>query len=307
MKLGTDILWLSEAIGRRVGRVFRVFNGYFGGCWGRERELSTEENLLVGSEYERMARGCSDAVLRRLLRGNVYRRVGKTPFEAFRASFEKAKGDCPMERALWVEQYQRDRQRISMQLRELETIGMVQTPFTDTDIVDFLLRVPVELRLKNRLYKSLIIRDYPSLARIPHSGKGLALTATAQQQRLQWRLEQLRCYVLPELSGGLYHPHSYSLTMHFSEWFQKSNRQAIENVLLDNEDLSAFMDPKRVNGLVREFMERWPLGRRDYESIAVLLTVATFIRLFCREHQKVSDDTPVQVSHTHESLNAATH
>jgi asparagine synthase (glutamine-hydrolysing) len=54
-----------------------------------------------------------------------------------------------------------------------------RTPFLDTDLVDFMLTIPPDLRYKQKLYRSMLIKRYPHLFTLPTKNNlGLGLNAS---------------------------------------------------------------------------------------------------------------------------------
>ncbi|MFV8835533.1 hypothetical protein ACNSTU_11255 [Aquisalimonas sp. APHAB1-3] len=71
----------------------------------------------------------------------------------------------------------------------------VRTPGLDTELLDFVIRVPWELRKHARLYRKIINRVDPRLASIVHDKTGLPVNAEKPLSRRKFLVKRLRYYV----------------------------------------------------------------------------------------------------------------
>jgi asparagine synthetase B (glutamine-hydrolysing) len=264
-------------------RVVRVFNGYLGGCWGRERVLPSSLDALTGIEYERAVRGCTLDQLRLVLPPAAFRRNAHLPREVIRRTLSEAAAEDPISRALWAEHVQRQRRLIAHHLRLLELAGRVATPFADADVVDVRLRLPVRMGMDDRVYQAMSRRTLPRLARIPRTGRGLPPGATASRTRLNWHATRFTQTLLPRLSGGRLGGHRYEHYLHLTEWFRNAGRPVLERHLLHNPGLGDVLNAEGVHRLVGDFLAGRTGSSRDaYQPIAALLTVACFLKTVVR-------------------------
>jgi hypothetical protein len=90
---------------------------------------------------------------------------------------------------------QRQRRHTSMVAQCIERDKGTLTPFLDTAVVDFSVRVPYELFHNGRLYKRMLSRHFPALASIPYAGTGLPLSDARIRSALNWRLEKIFTYL----------------------------------------------------------------------------------------------------------------
>lgn len=65
------------------------------------------------------------------------------------------------------------------------------TPFLDREVVDFSMRIPLDIFHDKLLYKRMIRDHLPAVAGIPYAGTGLPLVDAPLRQAIKWRADRL--------------------------------------------------------------------------------------------------------------------
>lgn len=85
----------------------------------------------------------------------------------------------------------RQRRHTSMVAQCIERDISALTPFLDTQLSDFALRIPYESFHDKQLYKRMIRRHLPNVATIPCAGTGQPLSDAPIKAALRWRTEKI--------------------------------------------------------------------------------------------------------------------
>ena len=105
--------------------------------------------------------------------------------ENFKYSFENTLNvlkrtyneDMPNYCAIWDYKHRQDKYTMFAVFRYKEYFEY-STPFLDNELIDFMLKIPPELRLDENLYKSMLLKKYPELFELPvKNNAGLRLDA----------------------------------------------------------------------------------------------------------------------------------
>jgi hypothetical protein len=162
------------------------------------------------------------------------------------------------------------------QVRLLQLDFPTAIPFTDPDVVDFALSLPIDQRIDRSAYVRMICQEFPSLARVPRAGGGLPLLHTRLEAAVHWRTLDFYRRGLPRLTGGLFRAHDHGNYVHLNEWFRGWNREFIGLTLTDHPMLADHFDMTALNSFVRSYLD----GRNGQgtmaEVIASLLTFTLF-------------------------------
>ncbi len=107
-------------------------------------------------------------------------------------------------------------------------------PFLDYELIDFMVKLPLELRMDKNLYKSMLINKYPSIFRFP----------TKNSYALPLRVNRLRLFIRRIRLGVITRMNKYS-----SRFFKK-------NILIDKlENYIDYNDLLRTNKEYRDFVK----------------------------------------------------
>lgn len=159
-------------------------------------------------------------------------------------------------------------------------------PFVDEELHDFWLRIPLELRRGNKLYKELYRRRMEKLARVPWSYTGLDLFATKAENSagVAMRMKRLRRQAtIRKYSFGLINPRNSDAYNHRETWLRKNRkfRTLMSGVLGNIEETGCdWFDQNKINSLFKRFDQG-----RDYlfRPLMQVATVALWHELFLRE------------------------
>jgi asparagine synthase (glutamine-hydrolysing) len=153
----------------------------------------------------------------------------------------------------------------------------VRFPFFDYDLVDFLFSLPAELRGHQVLYRAIIQRELPHLARIPNERDELPPTTNPLRRAVPRVVRALR----HRLNGGVYplfreRPRLYA---DYEAYARHELRDWIEDILFDARTRErGLFDPAFVRTLVARHcsgLEKWTIGK-----IAPLVTYEMMLRRF---------------------------
>lgn len=256
-------------------------NGFLGDVLSGGKPLDPMFNIadldaLINAGFYYYAKGFNDAILKRILRAEIYARIRGLAKEAFAKSVQSANTEHLADRVVQAELVQREqRGNPRIQVDYLNSNCQVVTPFTDKDFIDFTVRLPVSTRLGRRAYVSMISKEFPELSRVPKSGDGLPIVHSRLRASIHWRWVLFQRNVLPRLTGNLWHPHNYAAFVHCDEWFSGASRNFIEKTLTQNPLLENYFQMEPLKQIVREYLDQ---DKKEYSylGIASLISFALF-------------------------------
>ncbi|MBK6602110.1 MAG: hypothetical protein IPG28_11265 [Betaproteobacteria bacterium] len=133
--------------------------------------MARSRRATIEAIWSRITEGRLDR-LRRILNPSFFARNCEATRERFDASFESIDNDHPLNIAdVWNirnMQPQATYQSPSVDRHAFE----LRAPHMDTDLVDFLLRIPPRARLEQRVYKKMIAFSYPQVRDLPCTNSG---------------------------------------------------------------------------------------------------------------------------------------
>ncbi len=248
-----------------------------GGDLPRGVNARSEPSLALMTLWRsKFARYCSEAELARLLKPGVYAAVRGEAFAAVQRAFIAAATDDALNRCTYVDLREK-RRRFTSAYRELFGLSCRPVePFADNQLVDFVLRLPKEAMVDQRLYRRMVLRHLPVLARVPYSKTGAPVDdsrARYWSRRLAGRAKAELAARLPEAAGSLHDTKAY---VHYDEWVRAGSRRFIEDALRP-EYLEDLLDVDAVRALVADHME----GRANqHGKVCALATFALWRREF---------------------------
>ena len=159
-------------------------------------------------------------------------------------------------------------------------------PFVDEELHEFWMRVPMNLRRENKLYKEFYRRRMESLSKVPWSETGLDLFATAEENSaaVANRMKRLQRQArVRRFSFGLINPRNRDAYNHRETWLRKKGafRTLMTGVLENVETTDCrWFDQQKIIILLRRFDQG-----RDYlfRPLMQVATVALWHDLFLRE------------------------
>jgi asparagine synthase (glutamine-hydrolysing) len=154
-------------------------------------------------------------------------------------------------------------------------------PFLDYDLVDFMCKIPIELKLRRRLYRESLRKYHPELSNVPTEGNlaNVILRAIAQQIGIARLFPQIN-YEGKFLNTCL-----------------RLERDFVEKILLDEKTLTrGIFDPEAIKKILSDHMSR----KKDYSlTIGKLISLELWFRLFIDDqapkkniNRDVEDTTP---------------
>lgn len=156
-------------------------------------------------------------------------------------------------------------------------------PFYDNDIMDFILTVPPNLRLNEKIYLKSIIKLFPHLSTIPWQKTGLPPTASKLHVRIHGKMEGLKRILnyLAQKTTGIKQVFKDDRDYQdYNNWmrYNKKLREYIYNILLDERtQRRPYFNQEYINGILDQHMN----GNKNHsELIGRLLTFELWNRQF---------------------------
>lgn len=255
----------------------RVLLGFIGGVLTgypyQMKSIWQEEERALEDAFVRFSRhACSEEQLAALLRPGAYRQVQGQVEEELRQCHRTAVADEPVDRNRVVSLLHNQQREMSFFLSMYGSALPVGTPFTDNDVIDYLLTIPVRYRLEKQLHTQLVLRHLPRLARVPSDKTGLPLDAAPARLAQHRRWRRLLTEQLPRWSGGGYRPHDRRAYAHYNEWL----RQPAMRTFLTETFRSGWrhLEPWCDRTAVDELLTQHFTGSQSaYRQISALLTL----------------------------------
>jgi Asparagine synthase/Glutamine amidotransferase domain len=219
---------------------------------------------------------CSDEELSRLLKPRVYAAVRGEAFASVQRSFIAAATDDAFNRCMYVEMRVKAR-RFTSGHRELLGLSCRPVePFADNDLVDFVLGLPKQPMVDQRLYRRMIVRHLPAVAGVPYAKTGAPVDTSRVRYWSRRALRRSQAEIAARLPSDSELVHDHKAYVHYDEWVRAGSRRFIEDALRP-EYLDDLFDVDAVRALVADHME----GRSDqYGKVCALATFALWRRAY---------------------------
>ncbi len=214
-----------------------------------------------------------------LLRPEVYANAAAEPYESIRRCFAAPDTDDVLDRWMYVDLRQRMRRLSAVHRDVLAVSSRVMEPFVDSDFMDFALSLPRRglVNPDQVLYRRMVTRSLPHLARVGHAKTGRPVEASRVRYVARRALRKARATIAPRLPLAIGASHDYKAYVHYDEWLRTGSRLAIEKALADEDCLADMFDMDAVRALAADHME----GRRDeHAKLCELATFAMWRRRF---------------------------
>ena len=214
-----------------------------------------------------------------LLRPEVYANAAAKPYESIRRCFAAPDTDDVLDRWMYVDLRQRMRRLSAVHRDVLAVSSRVMEPFVDSDFMDFALSLPRRglVNPDQVLYRRMVTRSLPHLARVGHAKTGRPVEASRVRYVARRALRKARATIAPRLPLAIGASHDYKAYVHYDEWLRTGSRLAIEKALADEDCLADMFDMDAVRALAADHME----GRRDeHAKLCELATFAMWRRRF---------------------------
>jgi len=214
-----------------------------------------------------------------LLRPEVYANAAAEPYESIRRCFAAPDTDDVLDRWMYVDLRQRMRRLSAVHRDVLAVSSRVMEPFVDNDFMDFALSLPRRglVNPDQVLYRRMVTRSLPHLARFGHAKTGRPVEASRVRYVARRALRKARASIAPRLPLAIGASHDFKAYVHYDEWLRTGSRLAIEKALADEDCLADMFDMDAVRALAADHME----GRRDeHAKLCELATFAMWRRRF---------------------------
>lgn len=157
---------------------------------------------VVRALFEEFADIMTEEELEFYLREDVYQLVCGVNYDTFRSSYFR----CPTKNKFFITRYgnliQRQRRYTSFNLYWHEDYTTTVAPFTDNDFVDFNLHTPAALLLNQNVYKKMIVKHLPRVAKVPYNVTQRPLKDSWLRAGFRWRWESFLKNQLPLVTFG---------------------------------------------------------------------------------------------------------
>jgi asparagine synthase (glutamine-hydrolysing) len=152
---------------------------------------------------------------------------------------------------------------------------IVRMPFTDRDLIDYVLSLPPGLRFDRYLIKKAFISLFPDLAKVPYTATGLPMLPSIRtilmqaDHHLRWYLRNHGVKWTPVKKSLPYADYNYWFRTVLSEW--------VEDILLDKNSLDrGYFKADAIRSLVSEHMN----GANHAAKLGALISLELWHRIF---------------------------
>ena len=253
----------------------------FGGGYVCDNILNlTDEKKLPSIVYDSFSWFFKSWMQKDFFNKSTYEEIKNASIDKIVFRLSQTKADIPINKADYVYLNERVRRfTINANLILLNQKLEYRTPTYDNDLVDFALTLPPRLRLNSLLYKELLKRYFPKLARIPWQKDGFPLTASYARRRIQKSMR----YRLNHSFNGKFARYVSNTEWHdLDNWTRTVNKDFFINILLDKKTLDR---PYFNQGYIKEhFIEPHMSGKAiPWTAISILTTFELWHRYFLDE------------------------
>jgi hypothetical protein len=264
-----------------------VFNGFLGDvlCGSNllERTLDVEtvdKAAEIGYRYYEI--GFDNPTLNQVLKPEVFSKTGFAR-ESFIRTVRSVNSGHPANRLGYATILRQPWGDSRAQLELLGAHFQLALPFTDTDLLDFILSLPLKYRVGRKAYVQMICQKYPKLARVPRAGDGLPLIHSRLRASLHWKWLSFYRQILPKLTANHFGGHAYWNFVHCDEWFRNSSREFMSTQLINNPVLEPFFKQDALNQLIENY-----LNLKDARDLSKGISALISFAVFCKNLNSLS-------------------
>lgn len=248
--------------------------GYFSPALSEETNPEKAIELLYRTFFNNVF---EDRELAIILKPGVYKHISGESFASIKRCFNAPGTDNILNKSNYVDLHQRQRRFIAYHMDILGTFSEVLDPFADNEFVDFILSVPIEMKLGQRIYKKMIVKHLDKVSKIPRAINGLPLNASKLRQSSFNLWNRFYGRILPRLTAGKL-GHEYRHVTH-DEWLMTESKNFVISTLRQKEYLEDYFNMDAVNNLVADHMA----GKKNaYTKICALMTFLLWRKRFCQ-------------------------
>ena len=170
---------------------------------------------------------------------------------------------------------QRQRRFVLSGVELVRSQAMVRTPFSDNDLVDFMIKAPPGLRMGRHLIKDVFINNFPEFAKVPYTETGYPLMHCGRDLRIRMNAQtrwRLRAAGLNWISAPKTRPYAdYNL------WMRTALRDWVIDILLDTRSIErGYFRLEYIRKLVDDHMA----GTNHAGKLGALITLELWHRIF---------------------------
>lgn len=235
-----------------------------------------DDETAIRRTYNVHVESFSNDELKHYLNYNIFKKVKDCNFEIIKKTYLNAPTINIFNKARYVNLHQRQRR---------STYGFVDysefhvnriSPFIDNEFVDFILHVPPELKVKQSLYKKMLIKHFPEVVKIKYSSMGIPIQPSKWQEGMHWRKERYK-NLLSKISITARNNHNDYIET--DKALRTGSRQFMLDVFSKSHVLNEFFSPQEFNNLVLDFLQKSSVG---YERVCYPMTFLLWADIFCK-------------------------
>jgi asparagine synthase (glutamine-hydrolysing) len=217
----------------------------------------------------------------KILKPSVYKSIAGVTFKSVERCFKSAASQNLLNKydKLWMHQIIR---MSGLGPYVLGDYSRVFEPFFDNDLVDFVLRIPPELRKGGNLSKKMLSKYVPKVARASyrHPGQSLKSMTLRENNTLPRVYFGAKRRIQHKYFPSKKDPKRENLVggFPFDKWLRKEMNSYVMSVLNQKEYLEDVLDMQVVDQIIEAHMSG---KRNEYWSIGLLLTFSLWRQQFC--------------------------
>jgi hypothetical protein len=245
--------------------------------WTRLLKISDDETAIKKT-YKIHVDSFNDDEIARYLNSDVYKKVKDYNFEIIKKTYLNAPTNNILNKARYVNLYQRQRRSTSMFVDHYDLFANKLSPFIDNEFVDFILHVPAELEVKQTLYKKMLIKHFPEVVKIGHSETGIPIKPSRWQAGIHWRKERYKP-LLVKMGINMRNHNEYIDT---GNALRTASRQFMLDIFSSSPILKNFFNVNNFNKLVSDFLQN---NSVRYEKLCYPLSFLLWADIFVNEEK----------------------
>lgn len=212
--------------------------------------------------------------LARLFQPEVYSDTKGVARQTLCDAYVNAPADNPLQRLDFVNWTLTSPRRYQRMNRDYaETLCNTHQPFRENAIAQYLRTLPPATRYAGGIFKTMVERHWPHVARIPSSHGGVPIAAPWSTHQLHRAKGWFRYKAVPTVTLGRLRFPNPGTYVHYLDWLRGANRPFVEALLANSEYIEDIFDMNYVRTMVDDVME----GRsNDYGKIYNLASLILF-------------------------------
>ncbi len=237
--------------------------------------IGNDENDVILKTFEISVNHLDD--LKYYLTNDLYERIVDKTIPSIKKYFHATNTEDLFYKAHYLTLTQRQRRYVAFNIFSYEPLGNVLSPFTDNDLVDFIIGVPKEFLMEQSLYRKMIARYLPEVASAPWNKTRLPLNASWVREGLHWRWEKLNRYPLVRETIGRKYEMMNDNYLNTAEAIRTGSKDFVMKQIKENPFLAEYVNMDRIHQMLDDHIH----GKcNEYNQITALLTLSLWHRLF---------------------------